>query len=871
MKILDYKVFDGRNIYSHKKCIKLVVDLEGYKDIPSKAIAGFNYNLINILPELQEHRCGIDEEGGFVKRLKEGTYLAHICEHIIIAIQNQLGLDVYYGKAREIKDDLYYIIVQYHYEKAALASANLAIDLVNGLVENKPIDFQGRLDIIRAILDEEILGPTTEAICNAARTRGIPVMPLGRSGIFQLGYGKAGKIVEASITSNTSCIASDVSCDKLLTKQLLREQWLPVAEGDKAINSLDLIKVIEQIGYPVVLKPQYGSKGNGVKVNIKNEKELMHEYSSLKQRFEDIIVEKYYQGNDYRVCMVDYKVVAVALRIPPFVVGDGRRSVKELIGEINSDKLRGEDHEKPLTKIKIDNSLMLAINKKGYNIDSIPKEGEKLILRENANLSTGGISIDCTDIICKENIDICIRAAKTIGLDVCGIDICCRDISMPLDKQNGIILEVNAAPGLRMHHYPAFGEKRDVAGAVVDMLFKDSPTSIPVISVSGTNGKTTTTRLISHTLSLMGYKVGMTSTGGIFVGEEKIAKGDTTGPQSAKAILQNKDVAVAVLETARGGIIRDGLGYDLADVGVITNITDDHLGIDGINTMEDLAYIKALVVEAVKETGYAVLNADDYWSMSIIGRIKCNKILFSSKRENPYILQNLSEGGYGIYIDKDEIVVEKEDRIYKICKINQMPLCLQGALLYNAENAMAACGALIGASVDYCMITKGLTTFKGDEEGNPGRFNVYNYNGYKLILDYGHNIEGYKAVLKSARSLQHNRLVGIIGVPGDRMDESIYQVGKISGEFLDYIYIKEDMEKRGRKKGEIAKLLLKGVKLNKAKSKKCEIILDEVEALKKALDMANSGDLIVMFFEDYDRVKSFLKSKEAVIVKEVIV
>ncbi|WP_040210581.1 cyanophycin synthetase [Clostridium polynesiense] len=871
MKILDYRLYEGINIYSHKKCAKFILDLEGYKDIPSKDIPNFNYNLINILPELKEHRCGIYEEGGFVIRLEEGTYLAHICEHTIIAIHNRLNMDVSYGKAREIKDDLYYIIFQYCYKKTAVSIANLAVDLINSLISSNPVNFQDRLEHIKTVLKEEAVGPSTEAICCAAEKRGIPVLSLGENGFYQLGYGKNGRVIEAAISPFTSCIGADISCDKLFTKRLLQEQCLPVSRGNKVNNTIELIQSAEDIGYPVVLKPQYGSKGNGVIVNIKDQETLVEKYSFLKESCKDIIIEKHCVGNDYRVCMIDYKVSAVSQRIPPFIIGNGRNTVKELIDIVNLDKLRGEDHEKPLTKIKIDDALIACINKLDYNLNTVVSEGEKVFLRDNANLSTGGIAVDCTEEICDENIEFCVRAAKTIGLDICGIDICCEDISIPLSEQEGVIIEVNAAPGIRMHHYPSFGEKRDVAGKIVDMLYKNAYESIPLISVTGTNGKTTTTRMIYHTLSQMGYTVGMTTTGGIYIGKQCIDKGDTTGLESARAVLMNRDVEAAVLETARGGIIRNGLAYGKADVGVITNITTDHLGIDGINTMEELAFVKSLVVEAVKEQGFAVLNADDYWSMKVINRVKCSLILFGKSRENPFILDNLQKGGYGIYLKEDKITVEREGKIYSLCGIDEIPITLKGKLKYNIENTMAACGALIGIEVDYCMIKKGLISFRGDEEDNPGRFNIHNFNGYTVILDYGHNIEGYKAVLSAAENIPHNRLIGVIGVPGDRLNENVCEIAKISSKYLDYIYIKEDEDKRGRKTGEIASLLEEGIIENPGKSNKYEIILDEIDALDKAMAKALPGDLIIIFFEDYDRVDNFIKSKKNCEDKENII
>lgn len=807
MKIVKKRIYEGKNIYSHKKCIRIDVDLEGYSEIPSKKIPNFNFNIVEILPELKKHRCGIDEEGGFVKRLEEGTYLAHICEHCIIAIQNILGMDVSYGKAREIKGELYYIIVQYEYENTAIEIINLAVDLINSLIKSSPINFNGRLQEIKQTLQRETIGPSTKSICDAAKNYGLPVTELGKSGIYQIGYGKQGRIIEAAISNKTNCVGVDISCDKFLTKQLLDIQNIPVAEGRKVFNIIGLLREAEFIGYPVVIKPQYGNKGKGVMLNLKNEKELIKAYTSLLKITKDIIIEKYVKGNDYRICVVDYKVVAASLRVVPFVIGDGKSNIKALINILNNDPLRGQDHEKPLTTIKFDKELCNCLYRQNMSLDYIPNKGEKVILRENANLSTGGIAVDCTDDVCDENIDYCIRAAKALGLDICGVDICTEDISIPIDKQNGIVMEVNAAPGIRMHHFPSQGKKRDVGKAIVDMLYEGRPSNIPVISVTGTNGKTTTTRMIGHVLKMMGMTTGITSTDGIYINDKCIHKGDDSGFNSAKTLLLNRDVEAVVLETARGGLVRRGLAYDLADVAVITNITNDHLGLDGIDSMEDLMFVKSLVGEEVKENGYTVINADDKYSKRILDRISCEKIYFSKSKDNELIKENINDGKIAVFIEDNNICVINNHRKYLIMSIDELPISYNGILTYNIENAMAACAALVGLNIDYCMISKGFSDFMPCDD-NEGRFNMFEYYGRKVILDYGHNIEGYKAVLSCINKLKtKNRLIGVVGVPGDRQDNVIKEIGEICCEYLDEIIIKEDKDRRGRSIGEVSQLL----------------------------------------------------------------
>ena len=856
MKILSSNIYEGKNIYSHKKCIRLDVDLEGYCETPSKDIVGFNDKLVEMIPELYTHRCGIDEDRGFVKRLKEGTYLAHICEHIIIAIQNIIGIEVAYGKAREVEGDIYQIIYQYEYPKTGIECAKLAIDIINGLINGICINFKDRVLIIKEILNDELIGPSTLAVCQAAQKYGLPIMKLGSSDFYQVGYGKQGRIIESSITSNTSCVSADISCDKLLTKELLDLQNLPVARGGKVYNVISLLKEADRIGYPLVLKPQYGNKGRGVIIGIKNEKELITAYQKLINEFDDIILEEYYEGDDYRVCVVNNKVAGVSLRIPPYVIGDGNKSVEELIDELNSHKYRGEDHEKPLTKIKKDTILTSFITEQGYALNSILEKDKKLVLRKNANLSTGGIAIDYTDKICEENKDICIRAAKTIGIDVCGIDICTNDISKSI-MNNGIIMEVNTAPGLRMHVYPSEGKSRDIGNEIINMMYKGDIRNIPVISVSGTNGKTTTTRLINYALCKLGMCSGMTSTEGIFINNQCIDIGDDTGMDSAKCVLLNKDVEVAVLETARGGIIRRGLAYDLADVAVITNITEDHLGCDGVKDMEDLCYVKSLIAEAVKKDGYVVLNADDKYSKAIINRVKSNIIYFSKDYKNPIIINGIREGKTVVYLKERYICINKRRKEYKISNIDDIPIILKGALKFNIENVMAACAALVGLNIDYNHIKSSIQNFELNSKENYGRFNIHDYNGVKIILDYGHNIEGYKKALSAVKEITDGKVIGVIGVPGDRSNESVKEVGNVSSKFIDKIIIKEDKDRRGRKPGEIAELIKLGI-TSYNKESNTNIVLDEVEALKEAIKESNIGDSIIVFYEDIGPLKDLI-------------
>lgn len=876
MELIDTRVYTGRNIYSHKACARFIVDIKGFEEIPTKNIKDFNQNLLRLMPGLKEHKCSVGYTGGFCERLEEGTYLPHVFEHMLIEMQNRLGFtNVKYGKARQLKDSLYYVVIQYELEEAVLGTCDIGIKMINAIISGKNYEISIALEDLERRLALKKLGPSTRSICEEATKRNIPVMKIGNDSLFQLGYGKYQKRIEATLTNKTSCLGVDISCDKELTKEILKYNNLPVTDGYVGDNIISVIKLCKKIGYPLVIKPVNGSKGKGVTVNINTENEAVAAYHEAARINNRVVVEKYIQGEDYRILVVNGRVVAAARRLPPMVKGDGVHTLKELIDLENCNPLRGYDHEKPLTKILIDDIMIHYLKKKNLSLSYVPAKEEAVILRFNANLSTGGEAIDCTDQLHHENVEIAIKAANVIGLDIAGIDICSSDIKKSINETGGVILEVNAAPGIRMHLNPTYGKERNVAADILDYLFENSQTSIPVVAITGTNGKTTVTRMIGHIMECSGLTIGMTTTGGIFINGEKVLKGDTTGPDSARMVLMNNSIDAAVLETARGGILRGGLGYDRADIGVITNISEDHLGLEGINTIEELTNVKSLVAEAVKENGYVVLNADDVNTKTIINRIHTKYIYFTKNAEKELIKQHLEEDGVAICLENGFIVLCEGSIKQNIVKAIDMPSTLQGALAYNIENAMAAAAACYGIGIDLNSIAMGLKTFICDEHNNPGRFNLYRVNNINLIVDYGHNIEAYKAVMNGLQKLNTKRVVGIIGVPGDRTDESIMKLGFISGEGFDYIYIKEDMDKRGRKNGDVIKLLEKGILLSKMGEKNYEIIENEGAALKQALNNAYEGDTIIVFYENYqlimDTINEFANRSTAISEVEKVV
>lgn len=862
MQIVNTQVYRGRNIYSHKQVIKMTVDLDNYYDIPTNKIDKFNERLLDYVPGLKSHYCSTGVEGGFLDRLKEGTYLAHVAEHTILELQNMLGFNVKHGKARMTDEkNIYEIIYQYELEKVGILCGELVIEAFNNMIAGKDTLFAEKLIELQKRIVKFSLGPSTDVIYKEAIKRGIPVTRIGDDSILQLGYGKYQKRIEATLTENTSCVSVDIACDKELTKRILKDACLPVADGCMVYDIADALDCAGDMGYPVVIKPKDGNQGKGVSVNINSDEELREAYGIARNYSRDVLIEKFIKGKDYRVLVVGDNVVAVSQRIPPSVIGDGISTIKELVYKENKNPKRGIDHEKQLTKIIIDDISLATLRKRKLSLNSVLKSGERLYLRENANLSTGGIAKDCTDIIHPLNIEAAIKAAKLIGLDIAGVDITTPDISKPINESGGVIIEVNAAPGIRMHHYPAEGKERNAAKAIVDMLYPhESKFSIPVVSITGTNGKTTTTRMIAHILSLYGYNVGMTTTGGIYINNKCILKGDTTGPISARTILSDKNVEAAVLETARGGIIRSGLAYDLADVGIITNISDDHLFIDGVKSMEDLAFVKSLVAEAVKDNGYAVLNADDEYTPWISKRVKSKIIYFSKNKDSIILKKHMKDGGTGVYVNDDVICIGGRGEVLPVAGIKEIPSTLEGRIVYNIENSLAAVAGSYGLGIPVDAISRGLKTFYLSEVQNPGRFNIYSVGNLRVLIDYGHNIAGYTGVLEAAKKLGASRLVGVVGVPGDRCDENIIKIGRVAGENFDYLFIKEDRDLRGRNPGDVAKLLERGILLA-GRSRDCmEIIFSEKRALEAAINNGKPGDLIVLFYEDLDGALDVIKA-----------
>nr|WP_245984817.1 cyanophycin synthetase [Biomaibacter acetigenes] len=866
MDIVDIRAIEGPNIYSPKPVIKMILDVKDMEDIPTRDFSGFNDTLLNYLPGLAQHHCCFETRGGFLLRLKEGTYFPHVIEHVAIELLNLTGQDVKFGKARKIEGSLYNIIFGYKVKYPALKVAELSVKLIEAILRSQKIDLDA---IVRELARETVdrsLGPSTAAIVQEVRSRGIPVTRVGEGSMLILGYGARQKRIEATISQDTSCLAVDIACDKTLTKELLSMAGIPVPTGEVVYNEEDALKAAEKLGYPVVIKPCDGNQGKGVSLNLKAPQMVSEAFNLAAEYSSKIIVERQVMGRHYRILVLGGRFVCASERIPAHVVGDGIHSIKELVDIINSDPLRGEKHEKPLTKIKIDPVVHMVLARQGLTLEVVPEKGKQIFLRENGNLSTGGTAVDVTDRVCLENRDLAERVASIVGLDIAGIDITTEDIAIPVENSGGAVIEVNAAPGIRMHLFPSEGKPRPVAKAIADLLFPKGAPSFPLVAVTGTNGKTTTVRMIRQIMSAWGLNVGMTCTDGVYIGQQCIKKGDCSGPESARTVLYDTRVEAAVLEVARGGLIRGGLAYEEADVGVITNITGDHLGLDGVETLEDLAFVKSLVIEQVKPEGFAVLNADDKMAVEVKNRAKCGVIFFSAEEDNLVLRKHLSQGGRGVYVRDGTIFFKKGNEENFLMKVKDIPATLKGRARHNVQNALAAAAAAWALNVPLKVIARALREFDCSENINPGRMNIMEMPGFTVMLDYGHNPAGVEAVINTAKLLKPARLVGVIASPGDRRDQDIIALGHVAGKGFNRLIIKEDENLRGRKPGEVASLLLEGALSAGLKRDKIDVVLKEEEAIARSFENALEGDLIVIFYEHYEKaLEAITKSQDKII------
>jgi len=863
MNIIAQRCFEGPNLYSYCPATLVQVDIGVLEGYPSDKLNGFTERLLEALPGLYEHHCSRGRPGGFAERLYEGTYMGHVIEHVAIELQCLAGMAVSFGKTETTgKPGIYNVVFQHKIGCAGEKAGRHAVRLVEDLLARRRVFVDDIIDDLRKTGDRHGFGPSTEALVEAARVRHIPVMRLGGNSLLQLGWGKNQKRIQATITGNTSCISVDIACNKWLTKTLLEDVAIPVPEGEVVSSEEEAVRAAARIGLPVVVKPYNGNQGKGISLYLTDEMEIRTACRLARNFSEEVIVERTISGRDYRVLVVNGRAVAACERIPAGVTGDGNHTIRQLIMKVNQDPRRGDHHEKPLTKIKVDPGVIMVLAKQGLTLDSIPAAGKTVRLRQNGNLSTGGTAIDVTSRLHPRNADLAVRAVETVGLDVGGVDIVCSDIGVPLDESGGAVIEVNAAPGIRMHHYPSEGQSRDVAGLIINMLFpvgKDG--RIPLITVTGSNGKTTTARMIAHILGLSGKRIGLTTTDGISIGGKRIITGDTTGPWSSRVILRDPTVEIGVLELARGGILRSGLAYDESDIGVVTNVSNDHIGQDGVDTLEKLASVKSLVVECVKKEGYVVLNADDPLVAGMRERAGAEPIFFSRRSDNVVIRQTLHEGKSALFVRDGKIIVARGGKDeYSLIDIKSIPATVGGKVEHNIENALAAAGAVLAFGLPAEMIRQGLSTFSCSQEQNPGRFNIVtcgNENArFRVVVDYAHNPPGLRCALQAIRNLMEpgEELISVIASPGDRANENVVKMGATAARYCDRVIIKEDEDTRGRKTGEVAELLLKGCLSNGMEADNVQVVLPEDEAVQRAFAAAGEKTVVAVFYENLDKV-----------------
>ncbi len=847
MKILSIQALRGPNIWSvrRKKLIQMRLDLEDLESLPTNKINGFRERLEAMFPTMIEHRCSEEVRGGFFQRIERGTWMGHVIEHIALETQSLAGMETGFGRTRETKTPgIYNVVFSYVEEKVGLFAAESAVMIAQALVNSEAYDLQADLKKMREIREDVRLGPSTGSIVDEAVARDIPWIRLGTNSLVQLGYGVNQMRFQATITCKTSSIAVDIACNKEQTKQMLDAASIPVAKGDICVDEEDLEKTIKRIGYPIVLKPLDGNHGKGVSINVNKWKDAVAGLLFAQKYSRKVIVERFVTGFDFRMLVIDNKLVAAAQRVPANIVGDGKHTVQQLIDETNKDPRRGYGHENVLTEISVDRDTMDLLEKKNYTLDTIPPDKEVVYLKSTANLSTGGTSIDVTDMVHPENIFLAERISRVIGLDVCGIDIMAKNLTQSLKENGGVILEVNAAPGFRMHLAPSEGLPRNVAAPVIDMLYPlGKPSRIPIIAVTGTNGKTTTTRLIAHIVKNNGYKVGFTTSDGIYVQNHMLEKGDTTGPMSTEFILKDPTVEFAILETARGGILRSGLGFSRCDIGIITNIQEDHLGIADINDLKDLARVKAVVVNSVKKDGWAVLNADDVNCVEIAAGLDCKIAYFSMNEHCDVIVNHCRKGGIAAIYENGYITIKKGDWKMRVEKATHVPLTLNGKAKFMIANVLAATLAsyLWGFKTEDIKLS--LATFIPSAAQTPGRMNIFDFKKFKVMIDFAHNPSGYLGIEDFLQSINSTHKIGIIAGVGDRRDADIKDCATIAARMFDHIIIRQEKHLRGRTEEEIINLIIEGItSVNKKVT--YEIIPKETDAIKHAINIAKDGTFI---------------------------
>ena len=846
IEIKELRALRGPNRYTKNTSIFMVLDIKDFEQRPSDKMAGFTDRLLKLIPTLDQHGCSIGGPGGFIQRLQTGTWAGHIIEHIAIELQCLAGMEVGFGKTFCTEQEGVYIVVfRYKVESAGLEAAKMAVSIFEAISNEKIFNIDQVISELKILREEDMLGPTTWSIVKEALSRDIPYLRLNNNSYIQLGHGSHQKRIQASMTGHTSAIAVEVADEKSDAKDHLSKSGIPVPKGRKVSTLEEALSVYEEIGAAVVVKPEVGNHGKGSTINITDSEQLKTAFLAAKKWHHYVIVEEFVEGEDYRLLVIDGKLVAAAKRDPAHIVGDGQLSIKELIDLVNSDPRRGFGHEKVLTQITVDSMTERLLSLRGLSLNSVPSLNEIIYLKATANLSQGGTATDVTDELHPEIRLMAERAAKIIGLDCMGVDVLALDISLPLTSSGVKVVEVNAAPGFRMHLEPTHGQARNVAKPMIDMLFPNDYIQVPVIAVTGTNGKTTTCKLITHALKYSGKMVGLTCTTGIEIDGTSILSGDYSGPEGAGIVIREPTINHVVLEVARGGIQRRGLGVEKVDVGVILNIGNDHLGTDWIEDQRDLNLVKSTVVEVVKESGTSVLNADDLETMNILDRARGNIILFSLNHENKIIKDYISKGKTVVIVKDRDVIIRNEEFDIVICILDEIPITFAGRVEFNISNALAGIAALHGLGLTKEQIRNGVMTFYPSPNQNPGRMNLFDFQEYKVLLDYGHNADSARAFTSLLPKFSSGRKIALCHGTGTRTNEQIIEYGQALASVYDFIVL-TDFDPRDRQVGETTKLMHEGLLKGGFDKDNIEISNHSENAIDHIFSKVEAGDLLVI-------------------------
>ncbi|TAH37051.1 MAG: cyanophycin synthetase [Planctomycetota bacterium] len=865
MRIVSSNVYLGPSIYAHFRVIRLVVDLGAAEQWPTGRLGPpFHDALLAALPGLAEHGCSYEQAGGFVRRLREGegTWLGHVLEHVAIELQNIAGIKVTFGKTRSNGiPGQYDVVYQYDQEDVGLEAGRLALSMLHHLlpVELQPEEVRAhRFDLEREkeafirYAQRRAFGPSTASLVKAAEERDVPWIRLNKYSLVQFGHGKYGKRIQATITSETRHIAVEIASDKEETNRLLADLGLPVPRQELIYDEEEAVKAAERLGYPVVVKPYNANHGRGVSIHLADAEAVRAAFRVAKEISRAVLVETFISGFDHRLLVVNGELVAAALREPGHVVGDGVHTVDELLEITNLDPRRGVGHEKVLTKLEWDHQAERMLAKKSYTRQTVPAEGEKVYLRSTGNLSTGGTSVDVTDIVHPDNREMALRAARAVGLDVCGVDFLTTDITKSFRETRGAICEVNAAPGFRMHVAPSEGKPRDVAGKVMDMLFPPgSPSRIPIAAITGTNGKTTAARMTAHILKMAGFHVGLATTDGVYIDGHMTVEGDMTGPAAARMILRDPAVDCAVLEQARGGLLRRGLGYRRCNVGAVLNVTSDHLGLKGVHTLEDLAKVKRIVVEVARDC--AVLNADDPLTLKMADYTRAEHLCYVTMNpHHPLVREHIRAGARAVVLEQamagHMLTIYDKGQHIPLLWSHLIPAALDGKALHNVQNAMFAAAVAFSMNVRLEEIQDGLRTFDTTFFQAPGRMNVFHGHPFKVILDYGHNPAAVEAMVKLVERMEpRGRRLLVLAAPGDRRDEDVREIARVCAGRFDHVIVRRDDHLRGRGPDEIPAILKEALRAHGVPESRISVIPDEVAALDAALRLCRPDDLLLVF------------------------